>query len=107
VSLVLALVYVNALGAIAIPIGPVPLPTTFAVLLTGALLGSRLGAAALIAYLWKGNWFAILAGDSAGWRTFWADWRTSYHSQLTAFITGALPTRVGTSVSHGRCGNVW
>src|SRR6202035_4739214 len=56
VSLVLAFSLLNALAAqIAIPIGPVPLTgQTFAVLLTGALLGSRLGAAALIAYLVEG-----------------------------------------------------
>jgi len=56
VSLVLAFSLLNALAAqIALPIGPVPITgQTFAVLLTGALLGSRLGAAALIAYLVEG-----------------------------------------------------
>ena len=56
VSIVIAFSLFNALAAqIAIPIGPVPITMqTFAVTLTGALLGSRLGAAALIAYLVEG-----------------------------------------------------
>jgi len=46
----------TALAAqIKIPIGPVPITgQTFAVLLTGALLGSRLGSAAMVAYLVEG-----------------------------------------------------
>ena len=40
---------------VVIPIGPIPITgSTFAVLLTGALLGSRLGAMAMIAYLIEG-----------------------------------------------------
>jgi biotin transport system substrate-specific component len=40
---------------IVIPIGPVPITgQSFAVLLTGALLGSRLGAMAMIVYLIEG-----------------------------------------------------
>ena len=56
VSLVIAFSLFNALAAqVAIPIGPVPITMqTFAVTLTGALLGSRLGAAALIAYVIEG-----------------------------------------------------
>jgi biotin transport system substrate-specific component len=59
----------NALAAqIAIPIGPVPITgQTFAVLLTGALLGSRLGAAALIAYLIEGaSGLPFFAGGTGG-----------------------------------------
>jgi len=57
VSLVFAFSLLTALAAqIAIPIGPVPITAqTFAVLLTGALLGSRLGAMALIVYLVEGT----------------------------------------------------
>jgi biotin transport system substrate-specific component len=46
----------TALAAqIVIPVGPVPVTAqTFAVLLTGALLGSRLGAMAMIIYLAEG-----------------------------------------------------
>jgi len=44
-----------AAAQIVIPIGPVPITgSTFAVLLTGALLGSRLGAMAMIIYLVEG-----------------------------------------------------
>src|ERR687896_6078 len=44
-----------ALAQFTIHIGPVPITgQSFAVLLTGALLGSRLGAAAVIAYLIEG-----------------------------------------------------
>ncbi|MBA3356545.1 MAG: biotin transporter BioY [Pyrinomonadaceae bacterium] len=56
VSLVFAFSLLMALSAqIVIPIGPVPITgQTFAVLLTGALLGSRLGAMAMIVYLIEG-----------------------------------------------------
>ena len=56
VGLVVAFSLLTALSAqIFIPIGPVPITgQTFAVLLTGALLGSRLGAAAMIVYLIEG-----------------------------------------------------
>ncbi len=56
VSLVVAFSLLTALSAqIVIPIGPVPITgQTFAVLLTGALLGSRLGAMAMIVYLIEG-----------------------------------------------------
>ncbi len=56
VSLVFAFSLLMALSAqIVIPIGPVPITgQSFAVLLTGALLGSRLGAMAMIVYLIEG-----------------------------------------------------
>jgi biotin transport system substrate-specific component len=44
-----------AAAQVVIPLGPIPITgSTFAVLLTGALLGSRLGAMAMIAYLVEG-----------------------------------------------------
>jgi biotin transport system substrate-specific component len=47
--------FIAACAQFAIPIGDVPITgQTFAVLLTGALLGSRLGAAAVVAYLIEG-----------------------------------------------------
>ena len=57
VSLAVVFSLLTALGAqIVIPIGPVPITAqTFAVLLTGALLGSRLGAMAMIVYLVEGG----------------------------------------------------
>jgi biotin transport system substrate-specific component len=56
VSLAVAFSLLTALAAqVVIPIGPVPITgQTFAVLLTGALLGSRLGAMAMIIYLVEG-----------------------------------------------------
>jgi biotin transport system substrate-specific component len=47
--------FIAAAAQFAIHIGPIPITgQSFAVLLTGALLGSRLGAAAVIAYLVEG-----------------------------------------------------
>src|SRR5437764_11282713 len=56
VGLVVGVSLLTALAAqVAIPIGPIPITgQTFAVLLAGALLGSRLGALAIIAYLIEG-----------------------------------------------------
>src|SRR2546430_4250612 len=56
VGLVIGFSLLTALSAqVVIPIGPVPITgQTFAVLLTGALLGSRVGALAMIAYLSEG-----------------------------------------------------
>ena len=56
VSLVFAFSLFNALAAqFSLNIGPIPITgQTFAVTLTGALLGSRLGALALVAYLVEG-----------------------------------------------------
>lgn len=57
VSLAVVFSLLTALAAqIVIPIGPVPITgSTFAVLLTGALLGSRLGSMAMIVYLVEGS----------------------------------------------------
>ncbi len=56
VGLVFSFSLLMALAAqISIPVGPVPITAqTFVVLLTGALLGSRLGAMAMIVYLIEG-----------------------------------------------------
>jgi biotin transport system substrate-specific component len=69
VSLVVAFSLFNALAAqFAIYVGPIPITgQTFAVTLTGALLGSRLGAAALIAYLIEGSLgLPFFAGSASG-----------------------------------------
>jgi biotin transport system substrate-specific component len=69
VGLVFVFSLLTALAAqIVIPIGPVPLTgQTFAVLLTGALLGSRLGAMAMIVYLLEGaTGLPFFAGGSGG-----------------------------------------
>jgi biotin transport system substrate-specific component len=94
VSLVVAFSLLTALAAqIVIPIGPVPITAqTFAVLLTGALLGSRLGAMSMVVYLVEGasglpffyggtSGIAHLLGPTGGYlRAFPA----------AAFITGAF-----------------
>jgi biotin transport system substrate-specific component len=69
VGLVLGFSLLTALAAqIVIPIGPIPITgQTFAVLLTGALLGSRLGAIAMIAYLIEGaSGLPFFYGGSGG-----------------------------------------
>jgi biotin transporter BioY len=94
VGLAFAFSLLNALAAqIVIPIGPVPITgQTFAVTLTGALLGSRLGAAALIIYLAEGAcglpFFAngaaglqVLLGPTGGYLVSFP---------AAAFVTGAF-----------------
>src|SRR5215475_9717872 len=69
VSLVFAFSLLVALSAqIVIPVGPVPVTAqTFAVLLTGALLGSRLGAMTMIVYLIEGaSGLPFFFGGSSG-----------------------------------------
>lgn len=94
VSLVVVFSLLAALAAqIVIPIGPVPITAqTFAVLLTGALLGSRLGAMAMIVYLIEGasglpffygghSGLAHLFGPTGGYLVSFP---------AAAFITGAF-----------------
>lgn len=94
VSLVVVFSLLTALAAqIVIPIGPVPITgSTFAVLLTGALLGSRLGAMAMIVYLVEGasglpffygghGGLAHLLGPTGGYLVAFP---------AAAFITGAF-----------------
>src|SRR6267378_920311 len=69
VGLVIGFSLLTALAAqVVIPIGPVPITgQTFAVLLTGALLGPRLGAMAMIAYLIEGaSGLPFFAGGHIG-----------------------------------------
>ena len=69
VGLVIGFSLLTALAAqIVIPIGPIPITgQTFAVLLTGALLGSRLGAITMIVYLLEGaSGLPFFAGGSGG-----------------------------------------
>lgn len=94
VSLAVVFSLLTALAAqIVIPIGPVPITgSTFAVLLTGALLGSRLGAMAMIVYLFEGaaglpffygghGGFAHILGPTGGYLVAFP---------AAAFITGAF-----------------
>ena len=98
VSLVVAFSLFNALAAqFAIHIGPVPITgQTFAVTLTGALLGSRLGAAALIAYLIEGiAGLPFFAGSTGGLIVLFGP-RGGY---LVAFPAAAYVT--GAFAEHG------
>ncbi|MGB7925951.1 MAG: biotin transporter BioY [Pyrinomonadaceae bacterium] len=96
-ALVVAFSLLTALAAqVVIPLPFVPITgQTFAVLLTGALLGSRLGALAMIAYLVEGasglpffhagrGGFHHLLGPTAGY--LWA-------FPVAAFVTGLLAER--------------
>src|SRR3989449_3590207 len=68
-GLVVAFSLLTALAAqIVIPIGPIPITgQTFAVLLTGALLGSRLGAMTMIVYLIEGaSGLPFFSGGTSG-----------------------------------------
>jgi biotin transport system substrate-specific component len=94
VSVVIAFSLFNALAAqFAISIGPVPITgQTFAVTLTGALLGSRLGAAALIAYLIEGSLgLPFFAGSAGGLMVLFGP-RGGYLLAFpaAAYITGAF-----------------
>jgi biotin transport system substrate-specific component len=94
VSLVFAFSLLTALAAqIVIPIGPVPITgQTFAVLLTGALLGSRLGAMAMIVYLIEGaSGLPFFYGGTSGIAHILG--QTGGHLvafPAAAFITGAF-----------------
>ena len=94
VGLVIGFSLLTALSAqIVIPVGPIPITgQTFAVLLTGALLGSRLGAITMIVYLLEGasglpffrggfGGIAHLMGPSGGYLVAFP---------AAAFITGAF-----------------
>ena len=94
VSLVICFSLFNALAAqFAINVGPVPITgQTFAVTLTGALLGSRLGAAALIAYLIEGSLGLPFFANSAGGLLVLFGPRGGYLLAFpaAAYITGAF-----------------
>jgi biotin transport system substrate-specific component len=100
VLLVLAFSLLTALAAqVAIPLPFTPVPVTgqtFAVLLTGALLGSRLGAMAMVAYLLEGAvglpFFAMAGGGPA---RLLASPTSGYLLSFpaAAFLTGMLAER--------------
>ncbi|HKC64258.1 MAG TPA: biotin transporter BioY [Pyrinomonadaceae bacterium] len=96
-ALVLGFSLLTALSAqVAIPLPWTPVPITlqtFAVLLTGALLGSRLGALAMIAYLIEGASglpFFAAGGSGAGHLLFspTSGYLLSY--PVAAFVVGLL-----------------
>ncbi len=101
VALVVAFSLLTALAAqvvIPLPFTPVPLTgQTFAVLLTGALLGSRLGALAMIAYLFEGAvGLPFFRGGTSGAQHFIMLSPTTGYLlafPLAAFVTGWLAER--------------
>jgi biotin transporter BioY len=94
VGLVLAFSLLMALSAqVVIPIGPVPITgQTFVVLLTGALLGSRLGAITMIVYLVEGaSGLPFFYGGSGGLaHLFGQTGGYLVAFPAAAFITGAF-----------------
>ena len=85
--------FIAACAQVAIPIGDVPITgQTFAVLLTGALLGSRLGAAAVIAYLIEGALgLPFFAGGGSGIARFMGPTGGYLIAfPAAAFVTGAF-----------------
>src|SRR5215213_11927303 len=85
--------FIAASAQFILPIGDVPITgQTFAVLLTGALLGSRLGAAAVAAYLIEGAiGLPFFAGGGSGIiRFFGPTGRYLVAFPAAAFITGAF-----------------
>jgi biotin transport system substrate-specific component len=99
VALALAFSLLVALAAqvvVPLPLTPVPLTMqTFAVLLTGALLGSRLGALALVAYLIEGaSGLPFFRGGAGGFQhIFGPTGGYLLAFPLAAFITGLLAER--------------
>ena len=99
-ALVIAFSLFVALSAqvvIPLPFTPVPITLqTFAVLLTGALLGSRLGALALVAYLVEGALgLPFFRGGNGGWLYLVVSPTAGYllAYPLAAFLTGWLAER--------------
>ena len=72
-------------------VGPVPITgQTLSVLLVGATLGSRLGAAAVLLYLAEGiAGLPVFSGGNAGWTYFAAGPTGGY---LVGFVAGAFVT---------------
>jgi biotin transport system substrate-specific component len=94
VGLVIGFSLLTALSAqIVIPIPPVPFTAqTFAVVLTGALLGSRLGAITMIVYLIEGaSGLPFFSGGSGGyWHLLGPTGGYLVAFPAAAYITGAF-----------------
>jgi biotin transport system substrate-specific component len=83
-----AFVAVMAQARIGLPFTPVPLTgQTFAVLMTGALLGSRLGAASLMTY-WTAGLFGLPV--FTGWAGGWAAAGGPTGGYLVGFVAAAF-----------------
>lgn len=90
-------VALSAQVVIPLPFTPVPITLqTFAVLLTGALLGSRLGAAALLLYLAEGALgLPFFRGGNGGWLYLAVSPTAGYllAYPVAAYVTGRLAER--------------
>jgi len=83
------LIAISAQIAFRLPISPVPITgQTFAVLIVGMALGSRLGALAAFAYLVEGIWFPVFA-EFRTWSHPFTLWTAGY---LAGFIAAAYAT---------------
>lgn len=100
--LIVMLVFSGLIGLMAhvvipLPFTPVPITgQTFAVLLTGALLGSRYGTLTILLYLVEGaSGMPFFAGGSSGWLHLWGP----TGGYLAAYIPAAYA--VGTLAERG------
>ena len=97
ITLVVAFVIITAAFArvsIPLPFTPVPITgQTFAVLLTGALLGSRRGAISMALYVVVGSWLPLYSAGTSG--IFWALHAGGYLLGFVpaAFLVGYLSER--------------
>jgi biotin transporter BioY len=91
------------LAQVKIPLGFTPVPITgqtFAVLLVGAALGSRRGAAAMLLYLIAGSWLPFYAGGASGFV-----WSIASGGYIVGFIPAAYV--VGWLAERGWDRKVW
>jgi biotin transporter BioY len=104
VALVVGFALFTALMArVSIPLGFTPVPITgqtLAVMLTGAMLGSRRGAAAMTVYLIAGSWLPFYAGGGSG-----PVWNLASGGYIIGFIPAAFI--VGYLAERGWDRSVW
>ena len=87
VLIVGACLFTALLAQVKIPLGFTPVPITgqtLAVLLVGAALGSRRGAAAMLLYLVAGSWLPFYAGGASGFV-----WSIASGGYIVGFIPAA------------------
>jgi biotin transport system substrate-specific component len=103
VLIVGACLFTALLAQVKIPLGFTPVPITgqtFAVLLVGAALGSRRGAAAMLLYLIAGSWLPFYAGGASGFV-----WSIASGGYIVGFIPAAYV--VGWLAERGWDRKVW
>jgi len=91
------------LARVSIPLGFTPVPITgqtLAVLLTGAVLGRRRGAAAMAVYLIAGSWLPLYHGGASG-----LVWNLASGGYIIGFIPAAFI--VGYLAERGWDRSVW